>query len=315
MCGIAGYYCFGNLRPSYNEITQLFTALEDRGRDASGYAFINEGKLEVYKKPVPSSRLVRSKRYKKFAQQLPKCLLLHCRQATQGSVYKNVNNHPIFSKGVAVVHNGIINNYEDVYRKYSYQPDGEVDSEAIIACLLQAPLWTPAIKKVTKNLEGNYTFAAISSRTPNVLVLLRRESPLAIGIDKQRDILFFASTKTLLKEMSQEIFRGFYLSNDTLKIQALEKDTVMIIDEEGLCQSYEFKPKDPFVHVYVNENYNRYLLYHCEVCNHSFSGNMVTYDNDLFGWVCDSCRRSGVYKNKLKSINTRVIPLGGGYDL
>ena len=116
MCGIMGFYCFGDKRPKKDHITDMFALLETRGRDASGFAFIVDDQLIVRKEPIKSSLFVKKKDWQDV--ELPKIMILHTRAATQGDNKNNVNNHPLFNKqGIAIVHNGIIYNDKDIFGK------------------------------------------------------------------------------------------------------------------------------------------------------------------------------------------------------
>ena len=116
MCGIMGYYCFNNKLPDKNKIARMFTLLESRGKDASGYAFIEKNELIVHKAPIKSSDMIKTDEWKKLM--LPKIMILHCRMKTQGSELNNANNHPLFAKqGIAIVHNGVIYNDKEIFGK------------------------------------------------------------------------------------------------------------------------------------------------------------------------------------------------------
>ena len=127
MCGIMGFFSFGNTLPDKEKITDMFSLLETRGRDASGFAFIDDNNLVVHKAPIKSSELIKTDEWKNL--NLPKVMILHTRMKTQGSETNNANNHPLFSKnGIAIVHNGIIYNDKEIFGKK--QRDAEVDSES-----------------------------------------------------------------------------------------------------------------------------------------------------------------------------------------
>jgi len=66
MCGIMGYYSFGRTIPNKEKITNMFSLLETRGRDASGFAFINNGELVVHKSPIKSSDMIKTDEWKMF---------------------------------------------------------------------------------------------------------------------------------------------------------------------------------------------------------------------------------------------------------
>ncbi|MBZ0181776.1 MAG: hypothetical protein K8F60_04915, partial [Melioribacteraceae bacterium] len=110
MCGIMGYYSFGRTTPNKNKIEKMFVLLESRGRDASGFAYINnQNKLVVSKAAVKSSDFVKEADWKSLV--LPKIMILHTRAKTQGEPTNNMNNHPLFTKdGLCIVHNGMIFN-------------------------------------------------------------------------------------------------------------------------------------------------------------------------------------------------------------
>ena len=98
MCGIMEYYSFGSRPPDKNKLTDMFSLLESRGRDASGYAFIRDNNLVVHKAAVKSSDLIKTDEWKRL--KLPRIMILHTRMKTQGSEKNNNNNHPLFSNQV-----------------------------------------------------------------------------------------------------------------------------------------------------------------------------------------------------------------------
>ncbi len=68
MCGILGYYCFKNKKPDKTKLTNMFQMLESRGKDSSGFAFLNEeNNLIVHKAPVSSSVMIKSKEWKELS--------------------------------------------------------------------------------------------------------------------------------------------------------------------------------------------------------------------------------------------------------
>ena len=82
MCGIMGFFSFGNTLPDKEKITDMFSLLETRGRDASGFAFIDDSNLVVHKAPIKSSELIKTDEWKDL--NLPKVMILHTRMKTQG---------------------------------------------------------------------------------------------------------------------------------------------------------------------------------------------------------------------------------------
>ena len=70
MCGIMGYYSFGNTLPDKDKITNMFSLLESRGRDASGFAFIRDNNLIVHKDAMKSSEFVKTNEWKELSSSL-----------------------------------------------------------------------------------------------------------------------------------------------------------------------------------------------------------------------------------------------------
>src|ERR1035437_8369728 len=175
MCGIMGFYSFGDQMPDKNKISVMFSLLESRGRDASGFAFIKNGHLIVDKAPVHSSAFVKSKEWQDL--ELPRIMILHTRMKTQGSEQNPSNNHPLYNKeGIAIVHNGIIHNDHEIFGKNQIR-DGEVDSEAVLA-VLSSKGKGDKIKRVFDRIEGSFAVAVINKNEPDTLVLINKDNPI-----------------------------------------------------------------------------------------------------------------------------------------
>jgi hypothetical protein len=257
MCGIAGYRAFGNERPTGEELTNLLIESEDRGRDATGVAFIVRDTLRIVKNGVMATEFVKSNEWKEVLTQnpLPEIMLLHCRQGTGGNPGDNRNNHPIFNKkGMALIHNGVITNYKELAKEKKIKLDGEVDSEIILKLI--EPDWWGSIKSLNE-LSGGFACAAIYAGNPEQVVLFRHTNPIVFYMDKARDILFWASTKGILQAALTKYHRGFAFSS--LSTFEMKDDTAILIDKEGLEKIVEISPK-------------------------SYSSTCYQWDNEAKGW-------------------------------
>ena len=108
-----------------------------------------------------------------------------------------MNNHPIFTGNLALVHNGQIYNDDELFKEFKLSRRGEVDSE-ILAKILEEKHnldYLKGLETIADKCEGSAAFAAISSEHPNQLLLARSNNPISLFADKARDILFFASTQ------------------------------------------------------------------------------------------------------------------------
>lgn len=246
MCGIMGYFCFGEVRPNKKEIENMFTLLESRGRDASGFAYTDKTNLNdliVMKAPVKASQLITTEGWKQL--RLPQSMIFHTRMKTQGEPANNMNNHPLFSKkGIALVHNGMIFNDDEIFTK-GMKRDAEVDSEAILALLSQHTKGDK-IKLLFDMIEGSFALAMISKDRPDKLTLIRKDNPLDIYYDCENDILYFCSEQEIMQEalgIKPRKQRGFPIGEGNFHSYEVENNHAMIINGEGLRMYKPYKPK------------------------------------------------------------------------
>lgn len=285
MCGIMGFYCFGSKRPDKDKITNLFSLLETRGKDASGYAFINDKNLFVNKAPVNSSKLIKTKEWLEL--ELPKIMILHCRLKTQGTEQNNANNHPIFGKqGIALVHNGIIYNDKEIIGKNDR--DAEVDSEAILA-LLALKTKGDKIKRLFEKIEGSFAVAIIDKSDPDRLILVKKDNPLNLYYNIEDDILYFCSDRGMMQEalgISKHSKRGFNLGEENFHFYEMNNNHALILNKEGVEQYQKYSPRmnhwfnyrmDDLYEVqcpwcYSNTRYDEGILHNrCQYCGMSLN--------------------------------------------
>ncbi|MBK9099486.1 MAG: hypothetical protein IPM14_15505 [bacterium] len=237
MCGIMGFYSFGNTLPDREKITTMFSLLESRGRDACGFAFIEDNNLIVHKKPIKSSELIKEADWKSLT--LPKVMILHTRMKTQGSEKNNANNHPLFSKnGIAIVHNGIIYNDKEIIGKK--QRDGEVDSESILH-LLTAKTKSDRLKRLFDRIEGSFAVAVIDRNDPEKLILIKKDNPIDLYYDFRSDILYFCSEREIMQQslnIESVTQRGFNLGEKDFHFYEMQNNYALIINKDGV-ESYQ----------------------------------------------------------------------------
>jgi len=180
MCGIVGFVSSRNCVDS--SIDQL-SRLEYRGYDSAGIAVVNERGLEVVK-TVGQIRDLRA-----ILDGLSGNLgICHTRWATHGAP-STPNSHPHTdcSEDIAVVHNGIVENYLEL--KAELQKDGhvfksETDTE-VIAHLIEKHFkgdLLAAVREAVKEIDGSYACGVISKHNPGILVAARKDSPLIVGV-------------------------------------------------------------------------------------------------------------------------------------
>ncbi|PID28188.1 MAG: glutamine--fructose-6-phosphate transaminase (isomerizing) [Candidatus Cloacimonadota bacterium] len=195
MCGIVGYIGKRNALPI---IVDGIKRLEYRGYDSSGAAVINSGKdLKIYKKKGKIIELERSLPAPSETQ--GNIGIAHTRWATHGEP-NEINAHPHTDKSgkIAVVHNGIIENYKIIKKRlidlgfeFVSQTDSEIIAHLISYYFEKENDLLQAVQSSIKNLEGTYGIAVISQDEPDKIIAARKGSPLILGIGKDE---FFVSS-------------------------------------------------------------------------------------------------------------------------
>ncbi len=184
MCGIIGYT---GRRNASEIIYQGLKRLEYRGYDSSGAAYLSDGKLFVVKKEGKVEKLL------PLLKGVNSSLGIgHTRWATHG-VPSDTNSHPHRSGNIAVVHNGIIENYAELKSKLisdNYKFVSDTDSE-VVAHLLNKNYsgnLLEAMQKTVKMLKGSYALIAICN-SENRIIAARYKSPLILGYGREENFL------------------------------------------------------------------------------------------------------------------------------
>jgi glucosamine 6-phosphate synthetase-like amidotransferase/phosphosugar isomerase protein len=285
MCGIMGWYSFGHTMPDKEKITNMFSLLESRGRDASGYAFIKDNNLIVHKDAMKSSEFAKTNEWKELI--LPSSMILHTRMKTQGSEKNNANNHPLFSKnGIAIVHNGIIYNDKEIFGKK--ERDAEVDSESILH-LLSMKVKGDKIKRLFDKVEGSFAVAMLDKYFPERLVLIKKDNPIDLYYDSKDDILYFCSEREIMQEalnIEKVTVRGFNLGEKDFHFYEMHNNYALFINSEGVESYQKYYPSKSkwFDRRYHYSNTPEEMIIECPWC---FSQTPY-YDGKLFN-KCEVC--------------------------
>ena len=228
MCGIVG--CVAE-EPVAGILLEGLKRVEYRGYDSAGMATISEGSLAVRKGVGRVSEIERSRSLSTLQGNVG---MAHTRWATHGGV-TDANAHPHASCGelVAVIHNGIIENYVPLKNALSakgHRFRSETDTE-VIAHLIETeykrtrdPL--AATMAATRKLKGQYAIAVMFQDRPDVMVGARKDAPLIVGVGRGK--MFLASDVLAFIEHTD---RTIFLDN--YEVVELTKDRVRIIDPDG----------------------------------------------------------------------------------
>lgn len=206
MCGIVGY--IGN-KQAYPILIKGLQRLEYRGYDSAGIALLHNEKLNVYKVKGKVSDLVR------FADQQDiegTIGIAHTRWATHGEP-NQINAHPHYSQSeeLAMIHNGIIENYavlKEGLKAHGFTFQSQTDTEVLIQLIEYIKKsnkvdLTTAVQLALNQVVGAYAIAVIEKGHPDVIVAARKGSPLVVGIGE--DEFFLASDATPIIEYTNQV--------------------------------------------------------------------------------------------------------------
>jgi glutamine---fructose-6-phosphate transaminase (isomerizing) len=205
MCGIVGYIGHRQAAPV---VIKGLKRLEYRGYDSAGIAVLNEG-LNVYKRKGKVSQLEEALAGVNTDSHIG---IGHTRWATHGEP-NDINAHPHFSgsRKLAMIHNGIIENYSALKQELlnkGHEFESETDSEVLIHFIEDIQLNShcsleEAVRIALTKVVGAYAIVLMSEEEPNKLIAARKGSPLVIGIGKEE--FFLASDATPIVEYTNEV--------------------------------------------------------------------------------------------------------------
>ncbi|MHB8453339.1 MAG: glutamine--fructose-6-phosphate transaminase (isomerizing) [Acidiferrobacterales bacterium] len=226
MCGIVGALAQRNIVPV---LIEGLKRLEYRGYDSAGIAILNGGLKRVRRVGRVAEMEAEAK-----AQNLSGLAGIgHTRWATHGGVTE-FNAHPIISRDeLAVVHNGIIENHEEMrarLKTLGYHFESQTDTE-VIAHLIHhyyttAPDLFTAMRSAVAELRGAFAIGVIAPKSPDIVCCARMGCPLLIGLGKGEN--FFASDVSALLSVTRRII---YLEEGD--VAAVTHDSVTILDRNG----------------------------------------------------------------------------------
>ena len=214
MCGIVAYI---GKKDAFPIIIKGLKRLEYRGYDSAGVALIDKGELNIYKCAGKVANLEAFISEKNAEGAIG---IGHTRWATHGPP-TDVNAHPHISMdgSLALIHNGIIENYDALKQeliKQGYVFKSETDTEVLVHLVdnigKKEKVWFgEALRMALSHVVGAYAIVAISKDFPNQMVAARKSSPLVVGIGEEGD---------------------FYLASDATPIVEYTKQVVYLEDEE-----------------------------------------------------------------------------------
>ncbi len=234
MCGIVGY--IGTKREAYPILIKGLKRLEYRGYDSAGVALINtDGSLNVYKTKGKVADLEAFCADKNITGTVG---IAHTRWATHGEP-SSVNAHPHYSqsKNLAIIHNGIIENYAEIKHrliekgiKFRSETDTEVLVQLIDYIQTRKNLsLLEAVQLALHQVIGAYAVALLDRRNPDTIIAARKQSPLVVGLGDGE--FFLGSDASPIIEYTDKVV---YLDDGNIAVMKLgqELKVVNILNEK-----------------------------------------------------------------------------------
>ncbi len=257
MCGIFGVVAQENAgfnaRSLEQALRSLFLLSESRGKEAAGVAIVNASTVNVLKRPIPASELIKTADYnftilspiKSFfksngaKQNSSIALIGHSRLVTNGSEDDHNNNQPVIAGGMVAVHNGIVVNDSELWSKFpSLKRHYEVDTEIVLALLRefysQGVSLEQAVQMTFEQIQGAAS-VAVFFEDLNALMLATNNGSLYYCMNKSENAFVFASERKILSDaLATKALQQVFPQGEPVQ---LESGQGMILDLSTLALS------------------------------------------------------------------------------
>ena len=238
MCCLFGLYDYDNIlskRGKEKIIKVLSKEAEARGTDATGISYITNGKMIIYKRPLPAHKM-------KFnLKGDPTVIMGHTRLTTQGTQKVNANNHPFYSKelGFSLAHNGVLYN-DETLRKSEKLPKTSIETDRYIAVQLieqKNEVNFESVKYMSEKVAGSFCFTVLDKN--NDLYIVKGDNPMCL-VDCGGFYLYASTDKILFSALEK------------LKIKhipeiKMESYSIFKISRTGSIEKTDFEPSEDYI--------------------------------------------------------------------
>lgn len=245
MCGIVGYT---GSKKAVDILLDGLTNLEYRGYDSAGIAVNVDGKVQLYKAEGKLQNLknIVEKNYSEIAKST--IGIGHIRWATHGAPsVANAHPHTCNCGKVAIVHNGIIENFKDLKEKlekkgctFRSQTDTETIAHLVATKFAETKDLTEAVRLATKEIEGAYALCVIHQDVKNTIVATRRNAPLLVGIGENE--YYIASDVPAIIQYTK---KAMYLDDNQIVTVTPDSMKLIDIDNNPVNGKIEMLPWEP----------------------------------------------------------------------
>jgi glucosamine--fructose-6-phosphate aminotransferase (isomerizing) len=311
MCGISAYIGY---REAYPIVINGLKRLEYRGYDSSGVMIYDGEKMNLSKTKgkVSDLELITNADQERTKGNIG---MGHTRWATHG-VPNDVNSHPHYSESgnLAIVHNGIIENYDTIkkeliFRGYTFE--SETDTEVLVNLIQEVKLVEgcklgKAVQLALNNVVGAYAISVFDRTNPDEIIVARLGSPIAIGVGKDNKEFFIASDASPFVEYTKN---AIYLEDEEMaiiklgrkvKVRKIHNDSLVVPIIQELKMSLEQIEKGGYEHFMLKE-----INEQPKAITDTFRGRMLAEENMI--------KMSSIEDNLDKFLNAnRIIIIACG---
>lgn len=293
MCTLFGIINYKHLVSKKNLkvlVNRLAVASEVRGTDASGIAYVKNGRLVIYKKPLPAHKI-------RFCVPSDTTIVMgHTRMTTQGAAKFNYNNHPFMGRteegSFALCHNGML--YNDRELAISEElPATSIQTDSYMAVQLiekQGVLDFDSIAGMSEKVSGSFVFTILGD--DNTLYIAKGDNPICLLYFKELGLYVYASTPNIMKEA---LIGSFLEEYDFEEIKVNEGDIVSI-NRDGILEKSRFTLCDWFGYrtgTYIGGDFDipyedLELLYDMGYCDDDIE--LLANDRELLRYCIDEAR-------------------------
>ena len=316
MCGIFGI--ISDVKLDFKDVGILAKHARQRGKDSSGYIEYHNNKYSIKRYDHDLKKIIRN------VNKNSKIIIGHSRLVTNSMA----DNQPLLKHDICIFHNGIINNFEDIFTKYKFQKNSKIDTEIILE------LFNFFIKK-------NEDLKIV---TTNVLSIIKGTASCVVHFLKRGKLILFSNNGSLYwgKKNNNIYFSSEIFPLKVMSCNEIEKITDPIIinvpipNEETLLTDHKIQRMDLVPNISNLATHMKFLKYQlnetarCSRCILPINFPFITFDNNGVCNFCNNYQKKYLdfdqdankndfekilsnYKDKKNNINC-IIPLSGGRD-
>lgn len=201
---------------------------ESRGKEASGWFYLDKGNLEIYKSDKYfSNRLNTMKLDELKKKQSLKWMFGHTRLKTHGEITKYENNQPCISKNTFIVHNGIVTNYQD-FNKSNHELDSQIIADLIESYSNSLFSIEQTIEKALCKLKGEVSIGGYSKFYDKLFIYSNTGS--IYYLFNKNKLVLFSSEQSITSKAAKKLYKNY-------KLKKIEPNHCLIFNQDGLFES------------------------------------------------------------------------------